>query len=167
MKNILKASLVTSILISGFAWAAPQSLGVSKAWEAIQDRDAGKCYIATFAERKGGSDTSRNPYITVTINKANQVNGQLAYSAGYNFAQGSKVTAVVGASSGDKSFDMVYQDGFAWAGNDSENDQLRDAMIKGRDLTITGSDAQNNQIRDVFSLSGVTASWNKAKSACN
>ncbi len=166
MKKVLKSSLIVTMLMGTYVWAAPVSLGVSKAWEAIEDKEVSKCYIVSFATEKTGGNASRNPYLTITINKKNGINGQFAYAASYDFAQGKPLTATVKSSAGDKSFQLVSQDGWAWVGNDQEDAALLSAMIKGRSLNIAGSDAQGQQISDAFSLSGVTASWNKAKAAC-
>ncbi len=166
MKKAIKSSLMATMLMGTYVWAAPVSLGVSRAWEAIQDKDASKCYIVSFASEKSGGDSTRNPYLTVTINKNSGINGQFAYAASYNFAQGKPLTATVNSSSGNKSFQLVSQDGWAWAGNDQEDNALLSAMIKGRSVDIKGTDTQGQQIKDTFSLSGVTASWNKAKTAC-
>lgn len=152
--------------MSTYAWAAPVSLGVTRAWEAAEDKEAGKCYIISFATQKTGGDSSRNPYVTVTINKSSGINGQFAYSASYGFAQGQAASATVKSSSGDTSFPLVFQGDWAWAGNEQEDAALLSAMIKGKTLNLKGTDAQGQQIQDEFSLSGVTASWNKAKAAC-
>ncbi len=145
------------------ASAAPQSLGREGAWEAVQDKDRNTCYMLSFPLRSEGNYTKRDAaYLMVTVRPADNVEGEIAFYAGYPYG-----TQPVQATVGNKTYKLIPKAEWAWTLNKEEDNALLNAMISGNQLVIKGFSKRGTLTTDTFSLSGVTASWRKVKAACS
>ncbi|MFV0432219.1 MAG: hypothetical protein ACK5MJ_08625 [Alphaproteobacteria bacterium] len=162
-QNLLIATTICASLLGSFAsLAAPKSLGRERAWEAVQDSERDICYMISFPIRSEGNYTRRDPvYITVSIRPSDNVVGEISYNTGYTYN-----TQPATFSVGNDNFSLTTKESWAWTNNSEEDAKLLSAMIKGNSLIVKGQSQRGTLTTDTFSLSGVTASWNKVKAAC-
>ena len=88
--------------------------------------------------------------------------GEVSFSGGYPLKPGSTVAVDIG---GNK-FDLFTEGENAWTGSSSEDAKLIAALRAGSSATLTAVSSRGTKTVDTFSLSGITAATNKAKSSC-
>lgn len=90
------------------------------------------------------------------------ITGQISFTGGYPFAEGSTVTLEVG----ENSFELFTNGEFAWAASDGEDARIVAALKRGAQAVLTGRSARGTQTRDTFSLMGATAMIEDAERRC-
>ncbi len=159
---VILVAFCASIISSLTSFAEPASLGRERAWEAVNDTDRNMCYMISFPLRSEGDYTSRDPvYLTISNRTNDNVTGEIAFYAGYPYG-----TQPVTFTIGSKSFDLTPKGEWAWTNNAEQDKAVLDAMISGSSLVVKGYSSRGTLTTDTFSLSGVTASWNKIKGGC-
>ncbi|TKW66813.1 MAG: hypothetical protein DI616_10020 [Paracoccus denitrificans] len=88
--------------------------------------------------------------------------GEVSFTGGYPFRPGSTVAVDIGG----QKFDLFTSGENAWTGSSSEDAKLIAALRAGADATLTAVSSRGTQTVDTFSLSGITAATNAAKSNC-
>ena len=88
--------------------------------------------------------------------------GEVSFTGGYPFKPGSTVAVDIG---GNK-FDLFTEGENAWTGSTSEDAKLIAALRAGASATLTAMSSRGTKTVDTFSLSGITAATNAAKSNC-
>ncbi len=161
-KFICKFIFAIASLAAAVAFAAPESMGREKAWEAVKDTEKNLCYMISFPLSSEGNYTVRDPaYLTVSIRPNDNVVGEISLYAGYPYGDKPVEISIDG-----KTHTLVVRGEWAWAKDTQSNDALLKEMIAGNRLVVKGYSKRGTLTTDTFSLSGVTNSWNKAKAAC-
>ena len=88
--------------------------------------------------------------------------GEVSFTGGYPFKPGS----TVGVDIGGNKFDLFTEGENAWTGSNGDDAKLIAALRAGSSATLTAVSARGTQTVDTFSLSGITAATNAAKSNC-
>ena len=89
-------------------------------------------------------------------------NGEVSFSGGYPFAPDSTVEVDVGG----RTFNLFTEGESAWTGSPSDDEALIAALRGGSSAVVTGRSARGTTTKDTFSLSGITAATNTARSSC-
>ena len=89
-------------------------------------------------------------------------NGEVSFSGGYPFAPDSTVEVDVGG----RTFNLFTEGESAWTGSPSDDEALITALRGGSSAVVTGRSARGTTTKDTFSLSGITAATNTARSSC-
>jgi len=99
----------------------------------------------------------------VTFRPGANVDGEVSFTGGYPFAEGSTVTLDIGGTS----FDLFSEGEWAWPASASDDAQIVAAMKRGTDASLTARSSRGTQTKDTFSLFGFTAAMDEAQSRCN
>ncbi|MCT4334078.1 invasion associated locus B family protein [Paracoccus sp. YLB-12] len=89
-------------------------------------------------------------------------NGEVSFTGGYPFAPGSTVEVDIGG----QKFNLFTEGENAWTGSPSEDQKLIGALRAGSSVVVTGRSSRGTTTKDTFSLIGITAATNTAKSRC-
>ncbi|WP_304616102.1 invasion associated locus B family protein [Paracoccus sp. (in: a-proteobacteria)] len=89
-------------------------------------------------------------------------NGEVSFTGGYPFAPDSTVEVDVGG----RKFNLFTEGDSAWTGSPSDDEALVAALRAGSSAVVTGRSARGTTTKDTFSLAGVTAATNTARSRC-
>ncbi|WP_410216712.1 invasion associated locus B family protein [Paracoccus sp. (in: a-proteobacteria)] len=89
-------------------------------------------------------------------------NGEVSFTGGYPFAPDSTVEVDVGG----RKFNLFTEGESAWTGSPSDDQALVTALRAGSSAVVTGRSARGTTTKDTFSLSGITAATNSARSRC-
>ncbi|MGP9803277.1 invasion associated locus B family protein [Paracoccus sp. NSM] len=89
-------------------------------------------------------------------------NGEVSFAGGYPFAPDSTVEVDVGG----RKFNLFTEGDSAWTGGPADDEALVAALRAGSSAVVTGRSARGNTTKDTFSLAGVTAATNTARSRC-
>ena len=87
---------------------------------------------------------------------------EVSFTGGYPFAGDSTVEVDVGG----QKFNLFTEGENAWAGSPAEDARLVAALRGGATAVVTGRSSRGTNTADTFSLSGVTAATNAARSSC-
>lgn len=91
------------------------------------------------------------------------VKGQLTFTGGYPFADGSTVNLKVGEST----FELFSDGEWAWPATAEDDAKIITAMKRGTDAVLTGRSGRGTQTKDTFSLLGFTAAVEDAAKRCS
>ena len=98
----------------------------------------------------------------VNFRPESKVNGQLTFTGGYPFAEGSNVNLNVDGTN----FALFTEGEWAWARSDEDDATIIKAMKKGAKAILTAKSSRGTQTQDTFSLLGFTAAVADAEKRC-
>lgn len=87
---------------------------------------------------------------------------EVSYTGGYQFAQGSVVTVVVG----DTAIEMFTEGPLAWAGSPAEDQRIIAAMRDGVEAVVTATSTRGTEVIDTFNLQGFSLAMDDAGVRC-
>lgn len=125
--------------------------GVSAPKEAVTTRDG-----RVVAARRG------DILIWVTYDPSESVSGEVSFTGGYPFADGSTVTLQIG----DSTFELFTQGEHAWPPTPGDDQKIITSMKRGTDAIVTGRSSRGAVTKDTFSLLGFTAALEEAERRC-
>jgi hypothetical protein len=98
----------------------------------------------------------------VSYRPAQNVSGEISFTGGYPFADGSTVSLEVGGST----FQLITDGQWAWPATPGDDSQIMNALKRGSSAVVTGRSSRGTQTRDTFSLLGFTAASEEAQRRC-
>lgn len=156
-------------LAPGYALAQESTNRVStnSDWNVFVDKNPTECWAVsapkeTLNTRDGKPTTVRRGDILLFVNYQPGKAGQIAFTGGYAFAEGSKVAVKVDG----KSFEMFADGEWAWPGSAQDDAAIMTAMKAGSSAILTAHSSRGTQTQDTFSLRGFTAAMNDASARC-
>jgi hypothetical protein len=90
------------------------------------------------------------------------VKGQVTFTGGYPFAEGSTVTLDVGGTE----FELFTDGEWAWPATAADDSKIITAMKRGAEAVLTARSARGTVTKDTFSLFGFTAALEDAETRC-
>lgn len=125
--------------------------GVSSPKETVNTRD-GKPVQAQRSEI----------LLFVTYRAGSKGRGEVSFTGGYPFAQGSTVSMDVSGTV----FELFTDGEFAWTANADQDAAIVAAMKKGASAILTARSGRGTVTKDTFSLRGFTAAADDAAKRC-
>ena len=104
----------------------------------------------------------------VNFRPDDKVNGQVSFTGGYPFAEGSNVTLRVMRNNdmdGIK-FALFTEGEWAWARSDDDDTRIISAMKKGARAVLTARSSRGTKTQDTVSLIGFTAAVKDTENRC-
>ena len=89
--------------------------------------------------------------------------GEVSFTGGYPFAEGSTVTMQIG----DATFELFTDGEMAWAASPQDDQRIITAMKRGASAVLTARSSRGTQTQDTFSLLGFTAAVEDAEGRCS
>lgn len=99
----------------------------------------------------------------VTFRPSDQVVGEVSFTGGYPFAQGSTVTLEIG----DTAFELFTDGEWAWPATASDDAKITTSMKRGTNAVLTARSSRGTVTKDTFSLLGFTAAIDEAERRCS
>ncbi|WP_227269101.1 invasion associated locus B family protein [Roseobacter weihaiensis] len=125
--------------------------GVSVPTETVNTRD-GRVVAANRGEI----------LLMVFFRPSAEASGQVAFTGGYPFREGSQVSVEIGGSE----FSLFTDGDWAWPASAADDAKLVAAMKRGSDAVVTGLSSRGTTTKDTFSLLGFTAAVEDAETRC-
>ncbi len=139
-------------------------------WSVFVGDDPRECWaVTTFKESvntKDGRVVSVNRgeiLLMVFYRPGAEVQGQVAFTGGYPFANGSTVNVNVG----DSEFELYTEGEWAWPATPQDDAKMITAMKRGADAVLTAVSTRGTTTKDTFSLFGFTAAVEDAEQRCS
>ncbi|HRO15519.1 MAG TPA: hypothetical protein PLL33_10835 [Paracoccus sp. (in: a-proteobacteria)] len=147
--------------------AEPKVLGSEGDWTAFSGDSPRECWAVSppksiLNTRDGKEVEATRGDIRLYVAYRPGQNGEVSFQGGYPFAPDSTVEVDVGG----QKFKLFTEGENAWTGSPDDDSKLISALRGGSSAIVTGRSSRGTQTKDTFSLSGITAMTNKAKSTC-
>lgn len=170
--GILTACAIT--VTGGGAWAQDEDQSDNRVaadtdWSVFVEDDPTTCWVVsaprlTVNTRDGQEVEVRRGDILMFVSfwPGEDRVGEVSFTGGYPFADGSTVTVEIGATT----FELFTEGELAWAASPEEDDRIIEAMKRGADAVLTARSSRGTQTQDTFSLMGFTAAVEDAEARC-
>jgi hypothetical protein len=169
IRNVLAAAVAT-FASGAVAQETPSDnrVGANTDWSVFVEGDPKECWAVSAPKETVNTRDGRvvavqrgDILMFVTWRPSANVSGEVSFTGGYPFADGSTVSLDIGGTKFD-----LYADG-EWAYPSPEDDsKIVTALKAGSSAVITGRSSRGTQTVDTFSLLGFTASVDDAAKRC-
>ncbi|MBJ3763285.1 hypothetical protein ILP92_11055 [Maribius pontilimi] len=171
----MKAIVTGLIAGAAFAFGAAAQdestnrVAVETAWSVFVEEDPKECWSVSSPTQtvntRGGQVVSvrrGDILLFVTFRPGSGSNGEVSFTGGYPFADGSTVDLDIGGTV----FNLFVDGEWAWPASAADDARIVAAMKRGADASLTARSARGTQTKDTFSLFGFTAALDEAASRC-
>ena len=168
MSGALAALIATSAAVVAQE-ASTNRLDAMTDWSVFEGQDPRECWaVTTYKESVNTKDgrvvavTRGEILLMVFYRPGANVTGQLAFTGGYPFADGSTVNVNISGTE----FELFTEGEWAWPATPAEDAKLITAMKRGADAVVTARSSRGTTTKDTFSLLGFTAAVEDAEKRC-
>jgi hypothetical protein len=138
-------------------------------WSVFVEEDPKECWSVSVptetVNTRDGRVVSANRgeiLLMVFYRPAAGAEGQVAFTGGYPFREGSQVSVDIGGTE----FSLFTDGDWAWPASPADDARLVAAMKRGATAVVTGVSSRGTTTRDTFSLLGFTAATEDAERRC-
>ena len=138
-------------------------------WSVFVDSNPRECWSVSAPKKTVNTRDGRvvavrrgDILLFVSFRPGEKVKGQVSFTGGYPFAEGSTVDLNIDGTR----FEMFTKGEWAWAKNSDEDAKIIAAMKRGKQAVLTARSKRGTQTRDTFSLLGFTAAVEDAEKRC-
>ena len=176
MKHWLVGALAGTALAATGGIAAAQDeestnrVNAETDWSVFVEDDPTQCWVVstpreTVNTRDGRVVSVRRGEILMFVSfwPSEDRLGEVSFTGGYPFAEGSTVSVEIGSSS----FELFTDGEMAWAASTQEDQRIITAMRRGAEAVLTARSSRGTQTEDTFSLLGFTAAVEDAEARCS
>ncbi len=168
----ISLTLAAAFAVTGLpAFAQEQSNRVAAEtdWAVFQGNEPKECWAVTAPKetvntRDGNVVSVRRGDILlfVTYRPEQNISGEVSFTGGYPFADGSTATLDIGGTT----FELFTEGEYAWPATPADDQKIVTAIKRGSDATITARSSRGTQTKDTFSLLGATSMIEEAEKLC-
>jgi hypothetical protein len=138
-------------------------------WAVFQGNEPKECWAVTAPKETVNTRDGRvvsvrrgDILLFVTYRPEQNIAGEISFTGGYPFAEGSTATLEIG----DTTFELFTEGEYAWPATEEEDRKIVTAIKRGVDAVITARSSRGTQTKDTFSLLGATAMIEEAEELC-
>ncbi len=139
-------------------------------WAVFQGAEPKECWAVTAPKetvntRDGNVVSVRrgDVLLFVTYRPEQNIVGEISFTGGYPFADGSTATLEIGGTT----FELFTEGEYAWPATPADDQKIVTAIKRGSDATVTARSSRGTQTKDTFSLLGATAMIEEAEKLCS
>ncbi|WP_099826769.1 invasion associated locus B family protein [Oceaniglobus indicus] len=160
-------------LAAGGASAQSEStnrVAVETAWAVFVEKDPTECWGVSSPKQTVNTRDGRvvavrrgDILLFVSFRPGSGTTGEVSFTGGYPFADGSTVSMDIGGTK----FDLFTDGDWAWPASDEDDAKIVAALKRGSEAVLTARSSRGTQTQDTFSLFGFTAAMDEAAKRCN
>ncbi len=156
--GVASAQEVTNRVAADTDWAVFEADSPKECWAVTAPKE-------TVNTRDGRVVSVRRGDILlfVTWRPEQSVSGEISFTGGYPFAEGSTVTMDIGGTT----FELFTEGEYAWPATPTDDQKIITAIKRGANAVVTARSSRGTQTKDTFSLLGATAMIEDAERRCN
>ena len=171
IRNLVLAAVAGSALCLAGPASADDALllGVAKGWSAFTAGSGSDkmCYAMAKPRASDPRKTKRDPvYFLITDWPSRKTKSEPEAVPGYQYKDGSTVTAQVGGAKFEFFTQNDGDDGAAWIRKRADEIRLIETMKGGKDLVVTGTSKRGTVTRDTYALAGLSDVLDKIHQSC-
>lgn len=156
---------------SGFAQEQSTNRVAAKTdWSVFVESDPTECWSVSAPKEtvntRGGRVVAVNRgdvLLMVFYRPAAGVKGQITFTGGYPFAEGSTVNLDISGTE----FELFTEGEWAWPATAADDTKIITAMKRGAQAVLTARSSRGTQTKDTFSLLGFTSAIEDADKRCS
>ena len=170
VSGLLRGAGVALIMMSmatvGIAQQSTNRVAANTDWSVFVE--AGECWgVSSPKETVNTKDgkpaqVRRGDILLFVTYRAGGAKGEISFSGGYPFAQGSTVNMTLDSAS----FELFTDGEWAWPANPEDDAKILTALKAGTQAVLTARSGKGTNTKDTFSLLGFTASVAEAEKRC-
>ena len=167
--RVFGAALIVATLPASFAMAqeSDNRVAVTSDWNVFTEEEPKECWGVTVPKetvntRDGQPASVRRGDILLFVTFRPGKPGEVSFTGGYPFAEGS----TVGVTIDGNSYELFTDGEWAWPATPESDAQLLAAMKNGAQAVLTARSGKGTQTQDTFSLRGFTAAMTEAGDRC-
>lgn len=173
MKPIFALGLGTIVALGTATGAAAQDssnrVAANTAWSVFVEESPKECWAVSSPTETVNTKNGRavavrrgNILMMVSYRPDQNVAGEVYFTGGYPFANGSTVTLTIG----DSSFELFTQGEDSWPATSEDDARIITAMKRGAQAVASAQSSRGTKTQDTFSLLGFTAAIEEAAKRC-
>jgi hypothetical protein len=158
------------VYTAAFAQESTNRVAAKTDWSVFVEQDPTECWSVSAPKETVNTRDGRvvavrrgDILLFVTFRPSNEVQGEVSFTGGYPFAQGSTVTLEVDGST----YEMFTDGEWAWPATSSDDAKITTQMKRGTDAIVTARSSRGTVTKDTFSLLGFTAALEEAERRCS
>ena len=167
-------AIILFLIAAGFAgMAAAQDVtnrvAADTDWAVFEGSEPKECWAVTAPKESSNSRDGRyvsvrrgDILLFVTYRPEQNVAGEISFTGGYPFAEGSTATLEVGGTV----FELFTEGEYAWPATPADDLKVVTAMKRGANAVVTARSSRGTETKDTFSLLGATAMIEDAEKRC-
>lgn len=168
---MLRAACAVMVTLGMTATASAQvstnRVAADTDWSVFVEDDPKECWGVsapkeTVNTKDGEAVAVRRGDILLFVTYRPEGSGEVSFTGGYPFADGSTVELDV---SGTK-FDLFTDGEWAWPASKEDDAKIVDALKAGTSVVLTARSSRGTQTQDTFSLLGISAALDEAAKRC-
>lgn len=170
-RSLTSVLTLAAVVLSGpgFAQESTNRVAAKTDWSVFVEQNPTECWGVSAPKETVNTRDGRvvavrrgDILLFVTYRPSEEVQGEVSFTGGYPFAQGSTVTLDVGGSS----FELFTDGEWAWPATAGDDAKITTSMKRGTDATLTARSSRGTVTKDTFSLLGFTAALEEAERRC-
>jgi len=169
LKAILSASILAFAASTATAQEVTNRVAADTDWAVFEGEGPKECWAVTAPKQTTNTRDGRavsvrrgDILLFVTYRPAQDIAGEVSFTGGYPFAEGSTVTMDVAGSS----YELFSEGEYAWPATPADDAKIVTAMKRGANAVLTARSSRGTQTQDTFSLLGATAMIQDAETRC-
>lgn len=166
--RVVGAALIAATLpFVTMAQESDNRVAVTSDWNVFTENEPKECWGVTVPKetvntRDGQPVSVRRGDILLFVTFRPGRPGEISFTGGYPFANGSTVQVDVDGNS----YDLFTDGEWAWPATPEADAQLLAAMKAGATAVVSARSDRGTQTKDTFSLRGFTAAMTEAETRC-
>jgi hypothetical protein len=168
MTRSLGAALLALTATAALAQESTNVVGTVTDWSIFTETDPKECWGVsspkeTVNTRDGQPVSVRRGDILLFVTfRPGGGDGEVSFTGGYPFAEGSSVTIAIDGAN----YDLFTDGEWAWPATPADDATLLAALKKGTTAVLSARSGKGTQTKDTFSLRGFTAAMEEAAKRC-
>ncbi|MFQ5438736.1 MAG: invasion associated locus B family protein [Paracoccaceae bacterium] len=138
-------------------------------WSVFVEDSPKECWVVSAP--KSSVNTREGKVVAVTrsdilffvsFRPENNVKGEVSFTGGYPFKEGTTVNLKIGSAS----YELFVDGEWAWPASEADDSKITTSMKRGAKAVISAVSSRNTRTEDTFSLLGFTAALEDAERRC-
>ncbi|MFV2035383.1 MAG: invasion associated locus B family protein [Halocynthiibacter sp.] len=138
-------------------------------WSVFVEDDPTECWVVSSPNNTVNTRDNREVSVNrsvilmfVSYRPGMNVAGEVSFTGGYPFADGSTVQMAIG----DSNYELFTTGENAWPASTADDAKIITAMKRGAEAVVVGRSSRGTRTEDTFSLMGFTAAIEEAENRC-
>ena len=139
-------------------------------WSVFMENNPSQCWIVSAPSRTKATRNGKTVKVTrseiqlfALFEPSQSIFGQISFTSGYQFKNGSTVKISIGSSE----HILSQTDGeWAWPKSPEQNEELLKSLRRGVKALVSGVSSKGTRTKDTFSLLGFSAAFAEAQKLC-
>lgn len=152
-----------------FAQESTNRVAANTDWSVFVEKSPQECWSVSSPKETVNTKNGRavavkrgDILLFVSYRPDANVKGEVAFTGGYPFADGSTVELTIG----DNKYQLFTDGEWAWSASPGDDSKIITAMKRGANAVATAQSSRGTKTKDTFSLLGFTAAVEEAGKRC-